>query len=672
MIIKRTIIFILSIMLIPYILLSGQNQWTTAGPIGGSVWSIGYSLLDNSTIFIGTSDGGLYKSTDAGNTWNFNGMDLLYSYHGGRFITSNFIITNNNTILIASREVLYKSSDLGDHWEKIYSSISGFISSIVIHPNNYDIIYIGFTYGSGGMFGNPGIYKTTDGGDYWYPVNEGLTNLDITDLKMSTNNPDILYAATLEGIFMTTNVEVNVWRNISGNLPAISVHAIALDSTELNTIYVGTGVGVFKSNNRGESWQNVTGDNFKNRFINLQALTVFGKNDKIVFAGTYKGLYKSIDGGMSWEEKNTNLTNLSINYILPINEDEILLGTRDGFYKSGDGGYSWHKKVEGIIAFNNTSISFNDQASVFVGTTGAGIYYSDDTGENWYDVGIDTGFTYISSLSSAPSNPQIMYAAYIGETDSTITQTGLIMSEDSGFSWNPIGLELNGKYIFSITIDPQNAENIFVGTLNNKIYKSINGGQNWINKSNGITVDGILSIAFDPQNSDVIYAGTEFDNIYADYGVYKSIDGGEYWEHSSNGFPVETCLEVLDLCINPINTQTIYAALKWEGIYKSTNGGASWNQINNGVGIDENRIINSIVIDPLDTNRVYAAGVKIYISEDAGQTWQEMMEGLPRYFYRVINTDFHYVLETLKFSISWNRFQILFYNYRASQFQLIC
>ena len=615
--------------------MAGENSWTTSGPDGANVWSIANNPYDSSMIFLGTSDGGFYKTTDNGKTWDFKGIDLLYSYRGGKFITSNIATTKNNILLLASGAILYKSIDIGDHWDILFGGLSGIITSIAIHPNNDNVIYFGFLGGGEGPMGNPGIYKTTDGGTYWYPVNDGLTNNDIIDLKISNQNPDVLFAATLEGIFKTTDGAVSNWQNISGNLPNVPLHAISLDPFDSNTLYIGTNTGIFKTIDIGISWQNVTGDNFKNRFINHHALITMRENNNILFAGTNEGLYKSSDGGLTWEDKNDNLCNKSVNYILPTKNDKIYLGTADGFYKSTDSGDTWNKNVQGLMAFNNTTITFNtipDPTEVFVGTAGAGIYYSDNRGEFWYDMGIDTGFSYIMALASAPSNSQIMYSFYIGNTDSTLTKTELLKSEDGGHNWHSIGNNLKGKFVISIAVDPNDFNTVYAGVLNERLYKSTDGGYTWINKSNGIIAETIFSIAINPHNSNVIYIGTNPKKVGIQAGVYKSIDGGENWTYRSSGLPLEELIEFLDLCINPLNPETIYIALRRGGIYKSTTGGYSWHSLNYGIGTGDDKVINSIAIDPHDTNRVYAAGVKIYTSEDAGQTWQEMMESLPEYY----------------------------------------
>lgn len=133
----------------------------------------------------------------------------------------------------------------------MFSKLSGIISSIAIHPQNESIIYLGFYGGGSGPMGNPGVYKTTNGGKNWHAMNDGLTNADISDLKISNQNFDVLFSSTLNGIFKKQEGSASAWQNISGNLPNVPIHAIALDPSDSNINYVGTNIGIFKTINQG-------------------------------------------------------------------------------------------------------------------------------------------------------------------------------------------------------------------------------------------------------------------------------------------------------------------------------------------------------------------------------------------------------------------------------------
>lgn len=470
-----------------YYLICEENKWINTGPEGGIVWTINFLKSDPTTIFLGTYGGGFYKTTSGGNTWNLKGSNVLIRNYLGKSITAIKILENE--IYIGSTLGLFKSKDFGEHWESIFEPPGCTITAIAINQEQPDIIYISnYAAGGGDFTFYNGISKSADGGKSWTSINEGLTSLQVYDCKMTSFDPDLLYAATKRGIFKNTTGGSSEWQNISGNLPEIPITSIWLDTTDVNILYVGSHNGIYNTTDGGVSWTNLTGSNFKNRFIRLHALSV---KKNVIFAGTQRGLYKSTNHGKTWEEKNQNLENIDIYSISIVDEQIIYLGTADG------------------------------------------------------------------------------------------------------------------------------------------VYKSINSGNNWIKKNQGMDeIGAIYTIVSDPLNSEIIYAGTQFRSEGLNQGIYKSLNGGENWEFISTGLPTYF-FSVADICINPINPNTIFAVVSWEGIYKSLNNGRYWFEINGGI---QNKIINSVTIDPTDTSRIYAAGEKIYMSENGGENWQEMMNGLPGYF----------------------------------------
>ncbi len=452
------------------------------------MWTVDYLKSDPSTIFLGTYGGGFYKTNNGGNTWHSKGSNVIIRNYLGKSVTAVKILDND--IYIGSTLGLFKSSDLGEHWESIFEPLSCLLTAIAIDHEQPDIIYISNYFGGGGA------------------------------------------------IFF------------------------------------------------------------------------------------YNGISKSIDGGRSW---------------VSVDEQNIFLGTADGFYRSTNGGKDWKKYNNGLFAFDNTTLAFDNNvkpSKIFVGTYGAGIYVSDNCGENWVDMEMNSGFIRIQDLAISNTNSQIMYAGYIGLFDSVLNfnRIGILKSIDSGLSWCNEDNGLENNIPTSIVIDTSDEDILYSATFNG-IYKSTNGVNNWIKKNQGMDeVGAIYSIAIDPCDTKIIYAGTQFRSVGLDQGIYKSIDGGECWDFSSIGLATYF-FSIADICINPLNPNSIFAAVSWEGIYKSVNGGNSWFEINDGIN---NKLINSVAIDPTDTSFVYAAGKKIYMSENGGENWQEMMNGLPDY-YGIIN-----------------------------------
>jgi len=509
-----------------------DNLWKNIGPEGGIVWAIKTIPADPTIIFIGTADGGLYKSSDAGNSWQLTGAKEIVRVGEHEMITAIEVV--NNMIYAGGSSGLYVSIDSGNSWQSLYRTVSGFLTSIVINPTNPKIIYVSYYRGGGVNF--PGVVKSLDGGKSWFPINVGLASVDVTDLKMSAYASDVLYAATLRGVFRTEDGGNSGWRDISGNLADTPVYSLVLDESR-GRIYAGTSAGLFRSADTGKSWINISGSNFKNRFIRPNALVV---TDNIIWAGTNNGLYQSTNDGLTWQEKTNGLTNTSIESIEVISNDRINLGTNDGFYQSTDGGESWMKRNQGLQAVDVTTLNIDSRtnpARVFVGIRGAGLYVSDDTGKHWEDAGMDTGFTYISALTFRSDSSQVMYGGLIKQVNSSSStlETGIYKSVNAGRTWHKAGLENN--FINSITIDQLASRSIYVGTWNG-LFKSTTDGMTWLQKDQGIMFKNISQVAIDFQNSNTLYAGTNGGNVSYRLGVYKSTDGGESWQYSSDGLPV--------------------------------------------------------------------------------------------------------------------------------------
>ncbi len=601
---------------------SKGNSWQRVGPEGGVVSVIKTYDQDTSIIFAGTVDGGFYKSVDGGRSWQLKGANESIQIGSGEFITD--IEIAENTVYSTGTSGLLWSRDLGESWEPLLITLSGQLTAIEINPQDTEIMYIGH-YTGGGIPDFVGVLKTVDGGMNWRAVDDGLVSRNVTNLVMSTKSPEVLYAATLGGIFVTMDGGASGWKDISGNLADREIYAFHIDQAHDSTLYAGTRTGIFKTSNFGHTWVDITGENFKSRFISRKGLA---EAYNIVWAGTDRGLYRSSDSGRTWQEKTNGLTNTSIGAI-EINQDNIKLGTADGFYRSTNSGESWQKSSRGFTAFDVEAMVFDTNVNptrVLVGVRGAGLYTSDDAGEHWRDIETEEAPFFTTALAIHPDSGQILYAGVIqyARDDGATIVSGVYRSTDAGKTWGKTGLE--GSVIDAIAIDPASAQTLYAGTSNG-VYKSTDAGVTWLRKSDGIAVEYIRCLAIDPQDPNTVYAGAMFGIIDSKLGIYKSTNGGELWQYQSNGLPLASAgrRDVEEICINPLNPQTIYACLVFDGIYKTTNGGRNWQKVLELRNID---YPFSITIDPHDTNRVYVGGVKIYKSDNAGQTWQEMMEGL--------------------------------------------
>ncbi len=214
----------------------------------------------------------------------------------------------------------------------------------------------------------------------------------------------------------------------------------------------------------------------------------------------------------------------------------------------------------------------------------------------------------------------------------------------SQVEWNPIGPG-GGGWISAITIVNDPKHTIYVGCDVGGIYKSIDNGQSWEIKNNGLNIYFVQDIAYDPVNPDILYLATRG-------GIYKSINGGDSWTAKRSGFPAAEeysfSAPVNDIAVDPQNSTILYAGIgvhkkgydftdyHWESVnlkgsvYKSVDSGETWTLIHK-TGINPEAMVYSMDIDPENPGIIYAATDKgIYKSTDAGETWKQKKSGLPK------------------------------------------
>lgn len=233
----------------------------------------------------------------------------------------------------------------------------------------------------------------------------------------------------------------------------------------------------------------------------------------------------------------------------------------------------------------------------------------------WNSIGPQSD-SQIASLVIDPSNNSILYAG-------TAFNNGVYKSENGGVDWIPINTGLPAiSTTYMLSIDPSNPTTLYVCTTEDGVFKSTNGGENWIPMNNGLTDIRIHSpLIIDPTNTSTIYVGTEG-------GVFKSINGGASWFFSNSGLVTgEINLQAID----SLNPSVLYAADHYSegnsegGLFKSINGGESWFSVNNGLPstTSPESEIYSVAVDPSNSQVVYAGsnGGGVYKSTNGGENW---------------------------------------------------
>jgi photosystem II stability/assembly factor-like uncharacterized protein len=287
----------------------------------------------------------------------------------------------------------------------------------------------------------------------------------------------------------------------------------------------------------------------------------------------------------------------------------------------------------------------SDTHTFFQGTTGGGIWKTDDAANSWSpitDGQLDVG--PVGAIAVAPSDPNVIYA---GTGSACIrgnvsTGRGVWKSTDGGKSWTMIGLPGSGA-VGKILVHPDNPDLVYLAALGSPfgkndergVYRSSDGGKTWDKSLYLNDSTGSVSLAMNPKNPREIYAGMwraerkpwMLISGSADGGVYKTTDGGDSWKKLEGGLPSGLTGKI-GIDVSPANPERVWAIVEAEpdgGVYRSDDAGKTWTRVNS-----ENKLrqrawyYSHLTADPKDPNTVYALNTSLFRSVDAGVTFTEV------------------------------------------------
>jgi photosystem II stability/assembly factor-like uncharacterized protein len=283
----------------------------------------------------------------------------------------------------------------------------------------------------------------------------------------------------------------NTWTASNTGLTNQAIFSMAIDSTNVLSMYVGTnGGGVFKSSDAGSTW---AARNTGLTNLVITALEIDPTNVLTMYAGTGTGsIFKSSNAASNWPDSSIGLPGMAGGQVADIAIDPTNVLTL----------------YAGILNF---AIPGN-----------GGVFKSVDGGANWTTSSTGITNTIITSLALEPTSPTTLYAStFSGSVFKTI---------NGGTTWTNGSNGLPGTAITKVLLDPTIPTTLYAGTNGNGVFKSTDGGSTWLNSSIGLTATNITTLALDPTNTNTLYAGTAGV-------VFKSANGGGTWTNSGPGLP---------------------------------------------------------------------------------------------------------------------------------------
>ena len=516
--------------------------------------------------------------------------------------------SDDDRIFVGTSNLLLKSNDRGSSWESLSDTFHrSDIKGLAIHPNNPNIIYarIGlYTFSDCSDVDNddpdyeesvseycPGIYKSTDGGESWKLLEEVTGDPSEGGVYINEYNDSEIYSVFGRETFVSKDggISSDVFLDTKEHpiIPDVGVEIITFGESESEVFMAGL-QGVYRTYDNGKTWiETNTG------FVGSEVVDLVTSLDGTMYATTYNlGIFKSTDGGKNWVFASFGIKNWYGMQLAthPEDADTLFTTTNGGVYKSTNAGKSWEliggsdlcddEDAGGNCHYHGIVVEKEAPFKVLVGSggdqyakEGVGLTGSEDNGESWRNS--DDGFVrdvHVSKLVIDPNNNNIFYATTQGETEYTDKVgdgAGVFKSTDRGNNWTQINNGLNSLETNVLAVDPNDSDVLYLGTDDDGIYKSINGGENW-KKLIPTASFGVGDIIVDPQNSNNVYMGTvdyfrlsESRGVLGDFGVYKSTDGGTTWEEFNSGL---NHLGVFSLELSEEN-RILYAGTRAGGVY---------------------------------------------------------------------------------------------------------
>jgi len=678
------------------------GAWTSLGPAPiaydrglppgvtsvGRVLSLAYSASTHA-LYAGTPGGGIWKSTDSGQSWHPIGDSFMSPAVNAIAVDPH----DPNTVYAGTGEIsefgdsdrgvgVYKSTDGGASWQLYGSSlfIDHDIATLVVDPTDSLRVYAAVV---GEWKQNQGMGLSDDGGQTWKLALQGANVSDLIvdrsgDLYAAVKGTGVLYSADHGA----------TWTNASAGLPqtdpfrcvlrmALAPNTAGSDrSSQILYLAIGTwgGVEVYRTTDGGGSWTHIASSHDPaslptDLFAGSDSHLTIGVDPADATGNTvYLGsvnLFKT-SGGLGAQPRWTDLLHPTSNRWL-IHADQYALlwvpsatgyslyvGNDGGVYRTDDGGSTFSALNSGlaITQFRGGAIGPGPDPSFVMGGS--------------QDVGLDVLSGGQWSLAQGGDD----YEAAVDPTDQALLYTtepwgNPYRSTDGGKTWHksaagiaPIdwtidlvwGRPDNAMFRAPLVMDPTNPRTLYLGLSH--LWRTTDGMQTWTNISPGISTSGITAVAVARSDPSTIYIGDFWDHRSTDpkdvkTHLWATTDGGQTWRDVGGDACTPTnqsprwCpprpVAITSLAVDPTDSRIVYAAedlvhqsnpgSRGNHLFRSSDGGATWRDISVSL---PNAPIMTVAISPTHPNVIVTGGaLGGYISYDSGASWHLLGTGLP-------------------------------------------
>jgi photosystem II stability/assembly factor-like uncharacterized protein len=659
-------------------------QWRQIGPFrGGRALAIEGVVGEPDTWYFGAVAGGVWKTIDGGQTWTplFDKQDIssigaiavAQSDHNVVYAgTGEGAIRGNTTY----GRGIYKSIDAGKTWNNVGLRDTHQIGALIVDPRNADVVIVAALGHAFGPSKERGIFRTADGGKTWTNVLYKDENTGGVDVVFDPHNPNIVFASLWQarrqpwffssggpgsGLYRSEDNGVT-WKQLQGNglpdgiLGKIGLSVSGADSNRVYAIIEAKEGGIYRSDDAGQHWTRVNDDGrFRQRAWYFTKIYADPKVPDTVYV-LNTGAFRSVDGGKTFELLPARHGDHHGLWIDPQDPNRIGNANDGGVAISTDGGKTWttqnnqptaqfyHVAVDNAFPYHIYGAQQDNSNVGIASRTDSGVIGRED----WFQAGGgECGFVV--------PDPRDWHIIYSNNEGAAVRYD---KARENSQDISPVPLDNSGhgavdlahrfQWVSPLMLSPHDPDALY--TAGEVVWKSTDHGNSWTQISGDLTrndkskqqpsggpltnditsveyYDTVFALTESPLKKGTLWVGTD-DGL-----VHVTTDDGQHWTKVTPKMPDWTTIDLIEA--SPHDANTAYVAVDRHKlddfkpyVFKTTDLGKTWSSIVNG--IPDGAYVHAVREDPKKRGLLYAGTeLGVFVSFDDGAHWQPLQLNLP-------------------------------------------